>query len=715
MVDTTPAERPERKLVGLLAPASVAVVGVSAEGGFGKSVLDNLALLGFGGTVYAVNPRYDRLSGVPCRPSLSAIDEPVDAVAVAVPARAAEAVLSEAADRGIGNAVVYASGMGEGEEAGSGSARLAHLVRSRRIRLLGPNCLGYVNYRDRVGLWANPVVPERSGTAEGVALIAQSGNMALSIMTCAPWLPLCHVVSCGNQTDVTVAELIGHFVGEPGVKVLAVELEGVPDIERLKAAFEWAVLAGKPIVALRVGASQKGRRATVAHTGTLSASGDSYTALFRQYCVVEVQTLDELVATCTVLSSPKRVRGPGLTVFANSGGECGLVADVAARLGLRLPDVEPEAARRLAELLPEHATASNPLDVTASRWGDGRAQEEFTEELAGVPGTDAVICVSNYISEQSPAWSKFVDNVDGMARAAERVAVPVFGMSILSTIDRNVPIHLAAKGIAPLCGLEPGLRALAYTAEYAARSDRWKERHGQRAVHPVDHRRRAAALKLISGFDGKSLGESRSKELLRLYQIATPAGGQANTPAEAVGLARHLGFPLVMKLEAEGLHHKSDVGAVVVGVSSFKRVRAEFKRLIGLAAKREDAAVRIEKQVPHDLELIVGTTRERDLGPVVVLGIGGVFVEVLRDVSRRLVPLGKDEVGDMVTELRGADLLFGHRGRPGGDVDRLASFVAAFSEMLVELPEIVEVDLNPVAFDACTDEWIALDALVVKG
>lgn len=704
-----------RDLHNLMSPRSVAVVGASARGGFGATALRNVRLLGFDGPLYAVNPHYDEIDGIPCRPHLAAIEEPIDAVAIAVPANLVESTLAEAADCGIDNAVVYASGLGEGTAGAGRESRLARFIAERGLNVIGPNCLGAINYAERSALWVNPIAAQRAGTPEGAALIAQSGNVALSIVTGVPALPLTHVISCGNQLDVTVADLIDYLVTCDQVKVIGVVLEGVPDVERLKSSLRIAAGLAKPVVALKVGLSDQGLQATIAHTGALSASGDSYRALFRQYDVVGVDSLDELIATCTVMSAPRRIRGNGIAVLANSGGESALVADTAAELGLVLPPVPAEVATDLKRILPEYASVLNPQDATAGVWGVEDAYAELLTTLARVPGADALVYVSNFPMSPPPDEAGWGVNLAGVARAAADVDVPVFGLSVLSTIDPTVAARLAAAGVIPLTGARTGLKALALAAAWSARLDRGTTAAAAFGSRPPE--RRSQALELISRSES-ILGESASKDLLRLYGIPTPRGVAAKSMKEAVDVAADIGFPVVMKLEVDGLHHKSDLGAVAIGIASADVVKTEFERLSDIAASLANhpaVAVRIEEYLPGDVELLLGVKRERDLGPVVVLGLGGVLVEVLNDTSRRLAPLQSSDVDEMVDELRGAQLLRGHRGGPGVDLDALAALVVSLGAMAVDLPEVYEVDLNPVVFSPARAAWVALDALVVSG
>ncbi len=700
-------------LYPLFYPRSVAVVGASPKGGYGLGVIAALTSFGFTGTIYPVNPHYDTIAGLRAYPEVGAIPEPVDAVAIAVPSRAVPGVVRQAIAAGAKGGVAFGSGFAEaGEDGRSLQAELRALC-GARFPLIGPNCLGVVNYRGGAALWAITIGARRGAGAVG--LVAQSGNMALTLIASSRGLQLAHAVSVGNQAVVDTVDVMSFYLDEPGVRVIAAVIEGLADVAKFRRVAARAAERDIPIVALKLGRSEKAGRAAVAHTGSLTGSDRLYDALFAQYGVLRVDDLEELMETAKLLAADRRPAGPGLGVFASSGGECVLIADVAAAGGVALPDLRPETRAELRGILPPFANPLNPLDITASGWGNRAIYGDVATLLAATPGVDIVACIGDTTRNSGPleatGWDKMIA---GMADARARTDKPIAVINTLTDVAYEMTDALAAHGLIHLSGARNAARAIGHAGRYA----RWRRgQRAQRDTTTVDAARRACALALLPAAGGGGVAESASKELLRCYGIPVPAGGLAGSVDAALALADAVGYPVALKVEADGVHHKTEVGGVAVGVASGAQLRAEHAALLARAAARAPGArirgVRVERMASGLIELIVGGRNDPTFGPIVVAGLGGVLAEALGDVSTRLAPLDADEARRMLGELRGAALLGPFRGRPAVDVAAAAAVVARVSQLLVELPELVEIDLNPVLVGAAGDGCVAVDALAV--
>jgi acetyltransferase len=402
-------------------------------------------------------------------------------------------------------------------------------------------------------------------------------------------------------------------------------------------------------------------------------------------------------------------------VFASSGGECGLIADVAAAGGVVLPDLQPETREELRGILPPFANPLNPLDITASGWGNREIYGTVATLLAATPGVDIVACIGDTTRNSGPlnatGWDKMIA---GMADARARTDTPIAVINTLTDVADEMTDALAAHGLIHLSGARNAARAIGHAGRYA----RWqREQRALRGVPTVDAARQARALALLPATGSGGVTESASKELLRYYGIPVPTGGLAESLDAALALANAVGYPVVLKIEADGVHHKTEVGGVALGIASDAQLRAEYDALLARVAARAAGArirgVRVERMASGLIELIVGGRNDPVFGPIVVAGLGGVLTEALRDVSTRLAPVDTDEARRMLGELRGAVLLGPFRGRPAGDVAAVAAVVARVSQMLVELPELQEVDLNPLLIGADGDGCVAIDALVV--
>lgn len=700
-------------LYPLFYPRSVAVVGASPKGGYGLSVITALTAFGFDGPIHPVNPNYDTIAGLTAYPELGAIPEPVDAVAIAVPSQAVPGVVQQAIAAGVKGGIAFGSGFAEAGEDGQTLQAELRALCGERFPLIGPNCLGVMSYLGGAALWSIPVRPRRrDGT---VGLVAQSGNMALTLMSSSRGLNLAHAVSAGNQAVVDAVDVMSFYLAEPGIRVIAAVIEGLSDIAKFRRVAARAAERDTPIVALKLGRSEKGSRAAVAHTGSLTGSDQLYDALFKQYAVLRVDDLDELSETAKLLAAGRRPAGSGLGVFASSGGECGLISDLAAVSDVELPDLPPETREELLGLLPPFANPLNPLDITASGWGKRDIYGNVATLLAATPGVDIVACVGDTTRDSGPlsatGWDKMIA---GMADARARTDTPMAIINTITDVAYEMTDELAAQGIIHLSGARNAARAIGHAGRYA----RWRrERCAQSGVSAINAERRAGALDLLPAAGSGGVSESASKELLRLYGIPVPVGGRAKSVDEALSLANEVGYPVVLKVEADDLHHKTEAGGVSPRIVSDDQLRVEHAALLERVAVCAPGArvrgVRVERMASGLLELIVGGRNDSLFGSIVVAGLGGVLAEALQDVSTRLAPVDVGDARTMLGELRGARLLGPFRGRPAVDVTAVAEVIARVSRLLSELPEVRELDLNPVLVGPDGDGCVAVDGLAV--
>ncbi|HEX5167521.1 MAG TPA: acetate--CoA ligase family protein, partial [Thermomicrobiales bacterium] len=691
-------------------PRSVAVVGASPKGGYGLSVVTALTSFGFDGPIYPVNPNYDTIADLPAYPEIGAIPEPVDAVAIAVPSRAVPGVVQQAIAAGVKGGVAFGSGFAEaGEDGQSLQVELRDLC-GERFPLIGPNCLGVMSYLGGAALWSIPIKDRRrDGT---VGLVAQSGNMALTLMTNSRGLRLAHAVSAGNQAVVDAVDVMSFFLAEPGIRVIAAVIEGLSDVDKFRRVAARAAERDVPIVALKLGRSEKASRAAVAHTGSLTGSDQLYDALFRQYGVLRVDDLDELMETAKLLSSDRRPAGSGLGVFASSGGECGLISDLAAASGVALPDLQPETREQLLGLLPPFANPLNPLDITASGWGNREIYGNVATLLSATPGVDIVAAIGDTTRNSGPlsatGWDRMIA---GLADARDRTDTPIALINTMIDAAYEMTDALAEQGIIHFSGARNAARAIGHAGHYA----RWRREQRPKVDVSIDAARRTAALALLPKAGSGGLSETTSKQLLRHYGIPVPAGGLAENLDEALALANEAGYPVVLKIEADDIHHKTEVGGVALGITSDEQLKEDFAALLERVAANAPGArvrgVRVERMASGLVELIVGGRNDPLFGPIVVAGLGGVMAEALQDAATRLAPIDATEAASMLASLRGAALLGPFRGRPAVDVGAVAGIIARVSQLLAELPEVLELDLNPVLVGV--EGCVAVDGLVV--
>ncbi|TDD84020.1 acetate--CoA ligase family protein [Actinomadura rubrisoli] len=704
------------RLDRLFRPASVAVVGASPKGGYGLRTLWNMRSVGFGGRLYAVHPKHAEVGGVRAYPSLSDLPEVPDAVAAAIPAPGVPGLVEEAARLGAGSMVVYGSGFAERDAEGRRLQDRIVAAAGGRLPLIGPNCLGVASFRGRAALWGIEM-PYLHAEDEGVvALAAQSGNMALTTMLSGRLPAVAYGVSAGNQAVLDLSDCLEYFLTDPGVKVVCLVMEGLTDLARFRALAERAADRDVAVVVLKVGRSAGGEAATIAHTGTLAGRDASYEALFRQTGVYRVDDLDEMVALTSLLAAPRRPRGAAAGVFASSGGECGLVADLADATGVRLAALDAAAERALASALPPYMPVRNPLDLGAAAWGDQGVYRAAARAMGRCPGVDVVAFAGDAPTHSEPldevGWPEMIA---GAGEAAASLDVPVVLMTTTTDLAPGLTGLARRHGVVLLAGVRPALRAIAL-----AGAPRPPARPA--AAPPVaDPQARQRATELFAGRTG-ALPEADGKRLLTLYGVASPPGEVAADADAAAAVAARIGYPVVCKLDAPGVAHKSDIGGVEVGLDDEDALRGAFHRIVqrgaaaGASAKGGGAplGVLVERMAGPGTELIVGG-RNDAAGSLVVIGAGGVLTELLGDAAGLLWPFGRDDVRAALGRLRIGALLGGYRGVPAGDAEALADAAIGVGRLLADLPEVAEIDVNPLLCRPKGEGCLALDALVVLG
>jgi acetyl coenzyme A synthetase (ADP forming)-like protein len=677
----------------LLHPGSVAVIGASREpGSIGHQILHNLIADRFTGAVYPVNPKAERILGIPCYPSITAIGRPVDLAIVSVPAPYVEQVLEECAQARARGAVVITAGFAEvSAEGRSAQDRLVGLVRRHGLRMIGPNCMGVVNTDPAVSLNGTfaPIYPP----AGNVAFLSQSGALGLAILDYARTLNIgiSTFVSAGNKADVSGNDLLAYWSDDPRTAVIALYLESFGNPRKF-ARLAREVARHKPIVAVKSGRSAAGTRAAASHSAALAALDVAVDTLFEQAGVIRTGTLEELFDVVTLLATQPVPSGPRVAVVTNAGGPGILVADACEAQGLSLPELSPESVARLREYLPAAAGLKNPIDMIASA-----SPEEYrrTIEIVGNdPGVDSLVVL--YVPPLAIRPEDIAQAIAAGAGAVPRDK-PVLTVFLSS---RGAPelLRQGPRGALPSFSFpENAARALAAAEKYA----RWLRRPSG-AARTLDAFAtgavRAVIARALDGAEGpRWLDPLDVATVLRAAGIRLAATEQA-LPEQAVSAAEKLGYPLVAKAVAPGLVHKSDVGGVVLGLRSAADVERAVATLRDKlhAAGHELEAVLLQREVEGGVEAIVGVMSDPLFGPLVVCGLGGVLVELLRDASFRLPPVTDVDAAEMIDRLRLAPLLAGYRGAPPADRAALEETIVRVSALVEAAPEIREMDLNPV-------------------
>ena len=680
-------------------PRTIAVVGASDNPSRGayhlfKKVQARAAL--DGSKVWGVNPRLTELEGAPVVPSLSAIGEPIDLAVLMVGKERLEPIVRECGELGVKFAIVFTAGFretGEPEDI-EAEERLAALARSVGVRLFGPN----------TNVNALETFPPFDGRK--LALITQSGHQGRGIaqgvklnIGIQAWVPT------GNEADLEAADFIEHFVDDPEVAVIASYIEGFRSIPRLREAAERAARAAKPIVLVKIGRTSEGARMAASHTGHLTGSDEVHDAFFRQYGIVRVDDLDELLETSAMFTRVGPASGDGLCVYAISGGTGTHLADLAAAGGLRMPRLSDATQARLRELgIPSYLTVANPVDNGAQPIRVPGVNRALIEACLQDENIDILVCPITGVLE---SMSKIVaaDIVDAYRTSSKPVFV-IWGSPVVDDEGYRILVEGRVPMFRSFTAFVNGCRRY---VEY------W---NWQRSFSPPSIAPAAVPPALGDVLSGSGpLSEHDSARVASHYGVPFPSSALCTTADDAVAFAKDLGEPVVLKACGPEILHKSDLGLVRVGVAP-DDVRAEFEAL--LSAARAEAhtgvdGILVQAIAPEGVECIVGVSNDPQFGPVVVFGLGGVFVEVLEDVARRVAPLTRRDAEQMVREVRGFKLLEGARGRARADIDALIELICNVSRLAVDLRDVVaELDLNPVRALPEGQGAIALDALIVR-
>ncbi|MCX7854601.1 MAG: acetate--CoA ligase family protein [Anaerolineae bacterium] len=688
----------------LFTPRMVALVGSVGEGKLGYHLLRQMVDGGFPPARLAVvNPKGQGALSVPGYPSVAEVGGPVDLAVIVTPAATVPAVLEECAQAGVRAAVVITAGFSEvGNVAGEEAIR--EVVRKTGIRVVGPNCAGIVNTHHALF----PTLETRP-PAGSVSLVAQSGAVGGVFLAWAKehGLGVAKFVSYGNGADLTERDFLEYLAEDPETQVVALYIEEVTEGREFLRALSLCTRR-KPVVVIKAGRTEAGRRATLSHTGSMAGADAVYDAALRGCGALRVASLEEMFDLCLGFTALPPVRGRRVVIVTNSGGPGVLAADRAEEVGLTVAEPSPALRERLSAFLPPYCGLSNPIDLTVEGTEEGyrRTLTTVLEEY------DAALALNI-----APAYLDSVPLARGVVQAARESGKPVAAAFLPGPIVAEAVGYLREQGIPNFATGERAVAALARLAEYYASERSSASLHSalqtplavspeaQRSAVPfvARHEAQRSAVPLAvspeaqqSGALPASLLEPDLMAWLRANGLPVPEFRTARSAEEAVAAAREIGYPVVMKVVSPQILHKSEFGGVILGIADDAAARAGFERLAAVAAGRDFRGVVIYPLIQGAQEVLVGLFRDPQFGPVVAFGAGGIYTELLRDVALRVAPVDRDEAAAMIRETRVAALLAGARGRPSGDMDALADLIARVSELPFRYPEIAEMDLNPV-------------------
>lgn len=692
----------------LFNPQCIAVVGASPKpGSFGGAVLRNLATH-YRGTVYAVNPSYQEVAGVPCFRRLAELPQVPDCVGIAVAADLVEAVLRDAAAMGCRYAVVFSSGFADtADDAGRRrQASLQALARELKIRVLGPNCTGFVNVASGAACNILPSIVDLPMHPGGVSVAGQSGALGYVVLQAMHrGVGFSQLISVGNSADIDLAEVIDHLVDDAQTRCIALLFESVPDARKLSLALRRAFEQGKPVVAYKIGTTDAGRQAALSHSGMLAGSAQAYRAMFLRNGVVEVNSFESLLETAIFFSvfgqvAPTR---SGIGIISGSGGSVVMAADKSAEYGLQLPPLHGDTRSALAQRLPSFAAIANPADITAESIRDQRMYQECVEIFARDPAFASIVVLM-----PSAHGAAAVDRARAIAELSASLPVPM-SLVWINEWHQGIgsEIYDACPTMATFRSLDRCMAAHQAWFAYARRRAQWR----QQVPEPVPA---VAVAPTPAPRPSAQLSEAEAKRLLAGIGVQTCEGAIVSGADDAVQAADAMGYPVVVKAESAFIAHKSDIGAVKLDLADADAVRTASTQVLQACRQHhpelQDVQLSVQRMVPTGIEMIIGARVDPDFGPLVVYGFGGVLVELLRNVAVGLAPVPRQEVLDQLAQLPMAPLLQGYRGFDPADVGRFADQVVRISHLIHQNPWMAEIDINPVILSK--DSAIAVDALI---
>jgi len=688
----------------ILRPRSIAVIGASRHPNtIGYQILDNLVKYGFSGPIYPVNPKAPVVHSIRAYPSVTAIPDPVDLAVVVVPKELVPAAAEECGAKGVKGLVVITAGFAEvGPEGAQRETALLEIVRRHGMRMVGPNCMGVLNSHPAISMNATfaPTMPPYGP----VGFISQSGAMGLSILDYAEELGIGihQFVSVGNKADVSGNDLLLEWADDPDIRVVLMYLESFGNARRFYHIAR-ELTRRKPVFVVKAGRTAAGARAASSHTAALAGTDLAADALMEQCGVIRAQTVEELFDYAMAFPRLPLPKGDRVAIVSNAGGPGIVLADACESLGLQVCELAPQTQAAIRKVLPEEAAVSNPVDLIASA-----TAETFRAVLELVlqdPNIDAVIVSV----APPPLKGRAGDVAEGIvAAAAARKDIPVLAVLLGRQGVAAGMRNLLRGGTPGYIFPESAARALAAMNRYR----KWRERpEGTVQRFPADSARVAGIVAGAAAQGREKLTEDEALEVLAAYGIPTVPWRRVASEDEAAAAAHEIGCPVVLKIVSRTIVHKSDVGGVVVGLDSERAVREGYRRMLQRVRERAGVApdaVLVQQMHVGGRETIVGSTRDPRAGPLIMFGLGGLAVEVLKDVVFRVQPLTDVDAREMVRAIRGFPLLEGVRGEPAVDLVALEEVLQRVSQLVGEQEQILELDINPLV--ALPDRVAALDA-----
>jgi acetate---CoA ligase (ADP-forming) len=702
-----------KSIHAMLHPRNIVLVGATDKpGNYAERIWNNLIKYRYQGGLYPVNAKRETIWGVPCYKDFASLPDKPDHVLVLVPARFAVQVVRDAAAAGARSATIVTSGFSElqDDESQRLAAELQQAIRETGLAVTGPNCLGNLSAGER--LFTN--IDDRVVTMEAgpVAIAGQSGAIVMAIRQALEdrGVGVGYMVTTGNEAGLETPDLMAYFAADPSVRVIVVYLEGVRNTKVFRAACKAARAAGKPVIALKLGASEGGRAAAMAHTGALAGSIETFDAISTREGVIRVRGLDELIETTECFVHADLPKAARLAAVSLSGGKRGLLIDAFSSAGLNFSPLSQNASDKLAKMLGPGSIVGNPLDAGFAAVVDPSVYMQSIRIMIDDPDTDIVIIDAELPKAPHELRERNLRIVNEMARAASKPVIYISTMSIGFT-EFTKGLRKSLPHIAVMQGLDRAVGAIKSLIDYA-----FLRKEVPEVVSSSSASARAMLERMLKSAKGAALDEVASKKLLKAYGIPVSREEIAQTAAEAAKIARKIGFPVVAKVVSADILHKSDIGGVVLNINSTAEVKKAFNditaRVKKLKNKPKLEGILIAQQVKAELELVVGASLDAEMGPVVLFGTGGVDIELMKDVALAGAPLDEADAKELISRTKAGVKLKGYRGKPALHEASAVKAIVGLSNLMADAgTRIASIDVNPFLIN--TKTGVAVDGLIV--
>jgi acyl-CoA synthetase (NDP forming) len=695
------------KLDPLVKPRSVAIVGATDRGGPGRAVMESLGAIGFTGPIYPVNPNYPTVLNVKCYPTLMELPEAPDIVVFSIRNPLIPEQMRLAVQRGARAAVIYDSGFAElGGDGAKLQDQITGLAREAGMPVCGPNCMGILNPPARVTTYKQNIL-DPAAIVGNVGVVSQSGSVCIALLSDLRRFGVSLSVSAGNEAVTRTVDYLDYLIDDPNTKVIATFTETVREPERYVAALDRAADAGKPVVVIKVGRTERTQRAITSHTGGLAGSSRVFSELLRAHRAIEVNDLDEMTEVLAVCQGQRWPRGRGISVITGSGGLAELILDNATACGLDLPPLSADERAEAERVIGRITGDGNPFDA----WGNGNYAVNIPHALA-VAGSSERIHSVLYCADASNdpiigQPSRVYENVNMLTEAAKKNDKPHYLMSTRAGVMNRKQIDgMRYAGLVVVGGTRQGLGALDRMGRWAA------------GLKPIRAGVAQPQTRLSDELKGgrRTINEHDAKKLLATYGIPMTREQRVTTLAEATAAVSALGYPVVLKVVSDAIAHKTELGLVAVNLKNEDDLTRAFaqlnERLQKIDPRPADAAFLVQEFVAGGVEVFAGVSRDPDFGLSLAFGMGGIAIEVMRDFALRMLPLRDGDAEAMIAETRGAALLGAMRGGKAADIKSLAACLYALADLAWHNADaIAEIDLNPIKVrpEGC----IVVDALIV--